>query len=179
MLLFSPEPVSISPDGYVEQYNIGSNICVDVDQSDPSNRPVQIARLKCADKGRNKEENIPSVLPLPVFVTWKHISLDGCTSAFFATADEIDDITYTPPDEFIEAFPGLAASVSPSRVSTDSTLTASYLDFSTAGITRNTSDSNYLNLKMAFGWWECTLSNSLGSQTETTFINDLCEFQHT
>ena len=83
MLLFSPEPVSISPDGYVEQYNIGSNICIDVDQSDPSNdRPVQIARLKCADKGRNEEENIPSVLPLPI-VTWQHISLDGCTSAFF------------------------------------------------------------------------------------------------
>ena len=134
MLLFSPEPVSISPDGYVEQYNIGSNICIDVDQSDPSNdRPVQIARLKCADKGRNEEENIPSVLPLPI-VTWKHISLDGCTSPFFATAYEIDDVTYTPPDEFTEAFPGLAASVSPSRVSTDSTLTASYLDFSTAGI---------------------------------------------
>ena len=68
---------------------------------------------------------------MPV-VTWKHISLDGCT---FATAYEIDDVTYTPPDEFTEAFPGLAASVSPSRVSTDSTLTASYLDFSTAGST--------------------------------------------
>ena len=109
---------------------------------------------------------------MPV-VTWKHISLDGFTSVFFAmkaTADEIDDVTYTPPDGFIAAFPGLVALVSPSRVSTDSTLTASYLDFSTAGIMKSTEVQTLGELGMRSGTangWTRSLPLVAGGESDT------------
>jgi hypothetical protein len=157
-------------------YNIGSTICLLVDPVDPSrNRPIQIARLRCADVGEINEENIPTPLPAAT-VTWEHTDLEG-NSAFFAinrAPDEIDDVTYTPPDEFSMTFPGLVAQDSPFTVSTDAGMSASSIDFSLNNITRNFTNTNYLNLRMAFGRWTCTLNNSLGSQTEETFISDSC-----
>ena len=93
----------------METYNIGSTICINNNSSDVSwNRPRHLLRLRCGDVGKIKEGNIPSPLPKPM-VTWHHTSLDG-SSAFLAKnkdPDEIDDVSYEPPDEFIEAFPGL------------------------------------------------------------------------
>lgn len=167
------DPASTSPSGNLVTYNIGSTICLNIDQSDPNrNRPLQLARLQCADVGAVEEENIPSAIP-SALVTWEHTSLDG-TTAFFAintSPDNIDEATYIPPEEFTMAFPGLIGADSPFTVSTDST---NALDFSVANITRNLSREDYLNLRMAFGFWTCTLNNSLGSQTKTSFISDTC-----
>ena len=81
-----------------------------------------------------------------------------------------------PPEEFIEEFPGLLAPDSPFAVSTDAGMDSSALDFLVANMTLNVLDVEYLNFRKALGWWECTLSNSLGTQTERTFIGDSCEF---
>ena len=168
------DPASTSPSGNLVTYNIGSTICLNIDQSDPNrNRPLQLARLQCADVGAVEEENIPSAIP-SALVTWEHTSLDG-TTAFFAintSPDNIDEATYIPPEEFTMAFPGLIGADSPFTVSTDST---NALDFSVANIIRNLSRDDYLNLRMAFGFWTCTLNNSLGSQTKTSFISDTCK----
>ena len=154
-------------------YNIGSTICVNIHPSDSSrNRPLQVVRLVCGDVGRVEEENIPSLFPASV-VSWKHTSLDG-VSAFFAInqyPDEIEDVSYLPPDEFIDAFP-LLVSDPPFQVLANAAGTASALDFFTFNTTRDFLDKAYVSLRIAFGWWECTFNNSLGSQTETTFISD-------
>ena len=158
-------------------YNIGSTICLKIDPVDPSrNCPFQLARLRCADVGEVSEENIPNALPAAV-VTWEHTDLEG-NSAFFAInrpPDQIDDVAYMPPDEFSMAFPGLVGLGSPFTVSTDTGMGASGVDFSLSNITRNFSNLEYLDLRMAFGTWTCTLNNSLGSQTEETFISDSCK----
>jgi hypothetical protein len=162
----------------VEIYNIGSTIHLGIHPSDPSrNKPVHLLRLTCGDVGRIEEDNIPSPVP-PSVITWRHTSLDG-KSAFFAinrAPDEIDDVTYMPPEEFIEASPRLVGPDSPFTVATDAGKDSSALDFSVANITLNFLDVDYLNLRNALGWWECTLSNSLGTQTERTFISVSCEF---
>ena len=89
-------------------------------------------------------------------------------------------LTTAPPEEFIQTFPGLVGEESPFTVSPDAGRDATALDFSTLNITRDVNHVNYQNLRMAFGWWECTLTNALGSQTETSFItDDSCEFIHT
>ena len=163
--------------GPLETYNIGSTICIYIDPAEPSrNRPTQLLRLRCGDVGKVEEENIPSPVPQPR-VTWRHTDLEG-NSAFFEInkyPDEIDDVTYTPPDEFITAFPGLVGLGSPFTAYTDSPQTISTLNFGTANLTRSFVNRDYLDLGMAFGWWECTLSNELGSQTEATFITDSCK----
>ena len=150
--------------GPLETYNIGSTICMYIDPAEPSrNRPTHLLRLRCGDVGKVEEENIPSPVPQPR-VTWRHTDLEG-NSAFFEInkyPDEIDDVTYTPPDEFITAY-------------TDSPQTISTLNFGTVNLTRSFVNLDYLDLRMAFGWWECTLSNELGSQTEATFITDSCK----
>ena len=162
----------------MEIYNIGSTIHLGIHPSDPSrNKPTQLLRLTCGDVGRIEEEHIPSPVPSSV-ITWRHTSLDG-KSAFFAinrAPEEIDDVTYMPPEEFIEAFPGLIGPDSPFAASTGTGKDSSALDFSVTNMTLDFLDTDYLNLRKALGWWECTLSNSLGTQTERTFIGDSCEF---
>ena len=72
------------------------------------------------------------------------------------------------------AFPQLVGSDSPLNVA-GTFGSSSILDFTVTNTTKQDSDSNYNRLRSAFGAWECTLSNSLGSQTETTFISDSCK----
>ena len=176
-------PIADESNALLEVYNIGSTVCLRIDPLDCSrNQPRLLLRLRCGDVGEDDEENIPSLLPLPL-VTWRHTSLDGSSSAFFAINNhpgEVDDVGYAPPEEFIQTFPGLVGEESPFTVSPDAGRDATALDFSTLNITRDVNHVDYQNLRMAFGWWECTLTNGLGSQTETSFItDDSCEFIHT
>ena len=176
--MFFTEPIPDASNDLLEVYNVGSTICLQIDPVDATrNVPRQLARLRCADIGENDELNIPSPLPAAV-VTWQHTDLMGNT-AFFAInqpPDVIDDAGYMPPDEFVTTFFGLVGQESPFTVSTDAGMGASALDFSTNNITRDNMDQEYLNLRMAFGFWECTLNNSLGSQTERTLITDTCKY---
>lgn len=157
-----------------EFYNIGSTICIDIPTH--SNRRFFVITLRCRDVGRVPEENIPSPVP-PSVVTWKHTSLDG-QSAYFAinrNPRDIHDQYYMPPDEFTSAFPGLSEPYSGFAVSTRVRYEDSGFDFFLTNITKDLSDPDYLNFRSAFGSWECTLSNALGSQTETTFVSDSCK----
>ena len=160
----------------METYNIGSTICVDIHtKSFNRNRPLLVT-LQCEDVGR--AENIPSPISVSV-VTWKHTSLDGL-SAYFAIntypyiiGDPFNN--YMPPDEFTSAFPGLSGPNSRFTASTRISYDTSGFDISLMNVTKDLSNQDYLNLRSAFGSWECTLSNAFGSQTETTFISDSCK----
>lgn len=160
----------------LDAYNIGSTICLQIDPVDPSfNIPLRIARLQCADVGQIPEEDIPTPTPAAT-VTWEHIGLDD-SRAFFAIDEDPGDLKlpdYMPPPEFIAEFPSLVGVASPVIVSTNNP-EGSFLEFIVNNITRNASRPEYQALTMAFGFWTCTLNNSLGSQTETTFISDNCK----
>ena len=152
----------------MDVYNIGSTVCLDIHPSDYSkNRPRYVLRLHCGDLGADYENDIPSLLPLPAVVTLHHTSLSNI-SAYFAIEESsvrIGDIDYMPPDRFTKAFrpDGIAFTAQ------------SVFEFDVSNVTSSPSDLEYLNLRTAFGLWECTLGNSLGRQTATTFITDSCE----
>ena len=160
----------------METYNIGSTICVDIHTESFNKNSPFLVTLQCGDVGRVQAENISSPIPASV-VTWKHTSLDGLSAYFAINTDPYDMMlpSYMPPDEFTSAFPGLSGPNSRFTVSTRVRYKDSCFDFFLANITKNLSDPDYLNLRSAFGSWECTLSNALGSQTETTFISDSCK----
>lgn len=160
----------------LDVYNIGSTICLQIDPFDPSrNDPSSLARLRCADVLQDNSRNIPTPLPAPVF-SWTHISLDGRQADFAINVnpDDLDDSMYMPPQEFLDTFP-LIGDEGTFAVSTEAEESASSLDFSTNNITKNFSDPKYLALREAFGFWICTLNNSLGMETATSFISDMCK----
>ena len=157
----------------LEIYNIGSTICVDIHTGSFNRNWPLLITLECGDVGHVRAENISHVVPYPV-VTWKHTSLDGL-SAYFAinTDPRVMKLPfYMPPDKFTSAFPGLSG---PNSRFTVSTRVSSGFEFSLMNVNKDLSNQDYLNLRSAFGLWECTLSNALGSQTETTFISDSCK----
>ena len=159
----------------LDVYDIGSTICLQIDPFDATrNNPSSLARLQCADVLQDISRNIPTPLP-PATFTWTHRSLTGIEADFAVERgpDELRNSMYMPPDEFIDAFPELIAS-NRLTVSTDAVPATSSLDFSTNNITKNFSDPTYLALRQAFGIWTCTMNNSLGMETATTFITDMC-----
>ena len=110
--------------------------------------------------GRVEEENMPPPVPQPL-VMWCRTDVEG-NSAFFAinkNPDEIDDICYMPPDEFIMTFPGLVGLDSSLTIYTDTSQTASTLNFITVNLTTSFVSYDYRNLRIAFGWWECIMLN--------------------
>ena len=153
-------------------------MCLDIHPSDYSkNRPRSVLRLRCGDLGADYENDIPSFLPLPAVVTLHHTSLSNI-SAYFAIEEssvKIGDIDYIPPDRFTKAFPGLVGVLFPFRPDGIAFTDQSVFEFDVSNVTSSPSDLDYLNLRTAFGLWECTLSNSLGRQTATTFISDSYE----
>ena len=173
LLLFYADPTV--RDAARPIYDVGSIICLNIDPVDPNrNNPLLRATLRCADVGEVPEENIPSPIPPAVF-TWTFRHLDGRTEdyAVNATSTELAmGISYTPPQDFLNTFDPEIGVIP----ATDAGADATSLDFSTSNITKNFSSENtpYLNLREAYGFWTCTMTNALGSDTATTLITDMC-----
>jgi hypothetical protein len=160
----------------LDVYNIGSTICLTIHPLDAmQNVPLALATLQCEDVGRLDSLNIPSLLPSPL-VTWTHTSVDGISAPFAVNRDphSLSNPLYEPPPEFGSTFPALVGPDSPLTVA----IYGNALDIDVNNITRDYLVPRYQALTEVFGYWTCTLSNSLGTQTVSTFISDSCSRPH-
>ena len=119
-------------------------------------------------------ENIPSPIP-PAEFTWTFRHLNGRIAVYAVNATPTElamGISFTPPIDFLSSFHADIGVLPASDAGADATA----LDFSTFNITKNFSEANppYLNLREAYGYWTCTMTNALGSDTATSLITDLC-----
>jgi hypothetical protein len=163
--------------GGLASYNIGQTVCLQIDPSDPErNIPALLARLHCSDVGSRADLNIPSAFP-PGLVTWTHISEDGTLEANFTENLRPTDVSNAvPPERFGDLFPMLLSGQNFETFAPVSGLLAdtSALDFLLDNVTRNASTPAYRAIMQAFGRWTCTFSNSLGSDTASSFVTDNC-----
>ena len=158
--------------GDAQVYRIGATICLTISDVLPLvfNNPMRTVELTCPSIPENAELNIPPDIPRPTRI-WTHTSLDRTKSA--VAIIQVDDVGRT--QEFVDTFPLITGA---GQVSFPTSAPAHSIIFNIFNVTRDPDPNNlmYEELQQAFGTWTCTLNNSLGEVTRSTFISDMCEY---
>ena len=142
-------------------FRIGSTICIDIVNCSQFN-----ITLLCPVAAESPENNVPPLVPVPTRL-WTHTNLDGVTASLPLVSDGWVPFVTT---NFTTAFPGID-----NQLIVDTRPPANALIFSVQGVVRNPSNAAYRSLRQCFGLWTCTVSNSLGTESATTFFSDTCK----
>ena len=148
-----------------EVFRIGSTICIEIDPVDPYRIMQFDIVLSCPIADESTENNIPPAVPIPTRL-WTHTNLNGTTASLSLV--EIG-VAPTITTDFINAFPHIQY-----RLIVDTAPPSDSLYFTVGSVVKNASNIDYQILRQSFGSWTCTVNNSLGTESATTFFSDMC-----
>ena len=147
-------------------FRIGSTICIEIDPVDPNRIKQFDIELSCPIADESTKNNIPPAVPIPTRL-WTHTNLEGTTASLRLVELGVAPIIITT--DFINAFPGIH-----SRFIVDTQPPSDSLLFDVGNVVKNASNTGYQDLRQSFGSWTCTVNNSLGTESATTFFSDMC-----
>ena len=149
-----------------KEFRIGSTICIEIDPVDP-NRIFQLdVALVCPITDESVDNNIPPAVPVPSRL-WTHTNLNGTTASLPLEEAGVSPMVTT---EFKDTFPGIE-----NRMIVDTQPPSDTIIFSVGNVVKNASSTAYQDLRQSFGEWTCTVNNSLGIESATTFFSDMCK----